>query len=273
MDLNTDPSTERIAQRLLEVYETGERIAPFTESDPTFDLVRAYEVLAHIETVRRANGWAPVGRKIGFTNSTLWEPYGVAAPMWARIWDRTLIDAPDGEATISLRFPELRAEPEVVFGLRAPLGPTDDPSEVLAATGWIAPGFELVWSPYPGWRFALPDCAACFGLHGALVVGPKLDLSDDDRARLLDVLPGTEVTLSRDGEVVDRGVGSNVLGGPAHALAHLTRVLAAQPAFEPLASGEVVTTGTITDAVDVQPGDTWTSRYGSLMPGVSLTIA
>jgi 2-oxo-3-hexenedioate decarboxylase len=231
-------------------------------------------VLAHIESVRRAEGWRPVGRKIGFTNRTLWEPYGVDAPMWARIWDRTMIDAPDGSASVSLRFPELRAEPEVVFGLSAPLTATDDPADVLAATAWLAPGFELVWSPYPGWRFALPDCTACFGLHGALVVGPKLPVTDDNRAELLDSLPRVEVTLARDGEVVDRGVGANVLGGPAHALAHLTRVLASQPAFDGLAAGEVVTTGTITDAAYVRAGETWTSDYGDLgLEGLMLSVA
>jgi 2-oxo-3-hexenedioate decarboxylase len=174
---------------------------------------------------------------------------------------------------VSLRFPELRVEPEVVFGLGTALGPTDSPDDVLAATDWIAPGFELVWSPYPGWRFALPDCTACFGLHGALVVGPRLAVTADTRSTLLDALPAAEVTLDLDGDVVDRGVGSNVLGGPAHALALLTRVLATQPAFEGLAAGEIVTTGTITDAAAVRPGQTWTSDYGALgLRSVTLAI-
>lgn len=230
-------------------------------------------MLAHIETVRRADGWVPVGRKIGFTNRTLWEQYGVDAPMWARVWDRTLIDAPDGAASVSMHFPELRTEPEVVFGLGDALGATSDPAEVLAATAWIAPGFELVWSPYPDWRFALPDCTACFGLHGALVVGPRMTLDGSQRGALLDALPRAEVKLSRGDEIVDRGVGSNVLGGPAHALAHLTRVLATQPAFEPLAAGEIVTTGTITDAAYVGAGETWTSDYGDLgLPGLKLDV-
>ena len=256
------------------MYDSGESIAPITEDDPDFDLAAAYDVLAHIDAVRRADGWRAVGRKIGFTNRTLWEPYGVDAPMWARSWDRTLIDAPTGAATVTLRFPELRAEPEVVFGLSASLAATDEPADVLAATEWIAPGFELVWSPYPGWRFALPDCTACFGLHAALVVGSRVRVTDDRRAELLDALPRVEVTLSHDGDVVDRGVGSNTLGGPAHALAHLTRLLATQPTFEPLAAGEIVTTGTITDAVYVSAGEVWTSDYRGLgLSGLQIEIA
>ena len=32
----------------------------------------------------------------------------------------------------------------------------------------------------------------------------------------------------------------------------------------PLAAGELVTTGTVTDAWPVAPGDTWSSDYGAL---------
>ena len=68
--------------------------------------------------------------------------------------------------------------------------------------------------------------------------------------------------------VIDRGVGANVLGSPALALAHLARVLADQPQMPPLAAGELVTTGTITDAWPVAPGETWSSDYGTLgLPG------
>jgi 2-oxo-3-hexenedioate decarboxylase len=224
--------------------------------------------------VRREQGWRPAGRKIGFTNRTLWAPYGVTEPMWARVWDRTLVRAEGPGTKVDLgAFLEPRVEPEVVFGIGEELGPTDDPMDVLRCADWIAAGFELVWSPYPGWRFALPDCTAAFGLHGALVVGPPLAVTDDNRASLADALMGAEVTLSREGKVVDRGVGSNVLGGPAHALAHLTRVLDGQPRFDALGPGEVVTTGTITDAAPVAPGQTWTSDYGSLpIDGLTVTF-
>jgi hypothetical protein len=57
---------------------------------------------------------------------------------------------------------EPRIEPEVVFRLRSPIPPGSDPELVLAATEWIAAGFELVHSVFPGWKFAAPDCtAAC----------------------------------------------------------------------------------------------------------------
>jgi 2-oxo-3-hexenedioate decarboxylase len=58
-----------------------------------------------------------------------------------------------------------------------------------------------------------------------------------------------------------------VLGGPAYALAHLIRTLADQPGAPPLKAGELITTGTITDAWPVAPGEEWTSDYGELDVG------
>jgi 2-oxo-3-hexenedioate decarboxylase len=96
------------------------------------------------------------------------------------------------------------------------------------------------------------------------VVGTPLAVTAANRADLVSRLPSFELRLARDGAGVDRGVGSNVLGGPLNALAHLVRVLAGQPRFAPLASGEIVTTGTITDAWPVKRDETWQSHYGSL---------
>ena len=71
--------------------------------------------------------------------------------------------------------------------------------------------------------------------------------------------------------MIDTGVGANVLDSPALALAHLAGVLARQPRSPPLAAGEIVATGTITDAWPVAAGQTWMSDYGALgLPGVTL---
>ena len=263
-----------IAGRLLDAYDRAVLIEPICESEPDFDVDRAYEVLSIIERHRRDAGWVPVGRKIGFTNRTLWDLYGVSTPLWARVWDRTLIEARNATAEVSLAgLVQPRIEVEVAFRTAAPIAPTDDPMAVLEAAEWIAPAFEIVQCHYPDWKFALPDCTAAFGLHGRLIVGPPLQITDVNRMEIAEALPLARVTLSRDGEAVDEGVGSNVLDGPAHALAHLTRVLDQQSQFEPVGPGEVVTTGTITDAWPVESGQTWTSDYGALgLAGLTVTF-
>jgi 2-oxo-3-hexenedioate decarboxylase len=236
--------TADYVDRLLAAADGGPQLAPITDTDPHFGVERAYETLAVLHARRMAQGWRPVGRKIGFTNRTIWPRYGVYRPMWSHVWDRTVAHAPGGSR------------------------------DVLNAVAWVAAGFEIVHSVFPGWKFRAPDCTAAFGLHARLVVGPRWPIGEDERDALAALLPAFSLTLRRNGSVVETGVGANVLDSPANALVHLREVLASQPLFPPLAAGEIVTTGTVTDAWPVAQGETWTSDYGTLpVRGLTLTIA
>jgi len=267
-------AVDAIATALIAAYDGAHQLPSISGTHPGFDVATAYDVLHAIEARRRAQGWVSVGRKIGFTNRTIWARYGVDRAMHAHMWTHTVRHAPDGRATLPLAgLVQPRIEPEVVFGLAAPLPVTTDARAVLAQVAWIAPGFELVQSHFPDWKFTAADVTAAFGLHGALIVGPRIPLDDARRDALAVVLPTFEVTLACGERVVDRGVGANVLDSPALALAHLAAVLATQPHFPPLAAGEFVTTGTITDAWPVQPGERWRSDYGRLgLPGLDVTF-
>ncbi len=262
------------ARRLLEAFDDGASLAPISASHPDFDVAAAYRVLHEFERLRVARGWKPVGRKIGFTNRTLWARYGVDRPMWAHVWAQTVTDARDGVAMLSLeRSTEPRIEPEVVFGLRGPVPVGADARAVLAAVAWIAPGFEIVQSPFPGWKFTSADCTAAYGLHRALVVGTRVALSDAQRDACAVALPSFTLTLRRGDAVIERGAGANVLDSPALALGHLATVLAGQPDMPGLRAGEIVTTGTLTDAWPARPGEAWSSDYGVLgIPGMTLRL-
>jgi 2-oxo-3-hexenedioate decarboxylase len=48
-------------------------------------------------------------------------------------------------------------------------------------------------------------------------------------------------------------------------------MLATQPQFAPLAAGEIITTGTLTAALPIAAGETWTSDIGGL-PVAPLTV-
>jgi 2-oxo-3-hexenedioate decarboxylase len=263
-----------IADALIAAYDTATTLPPITASAPDFSVADGYAVLHDIETRRRAQGWTAVGRKIGFTNRTIWPRYGVYQPMWAHVWTRTVHFARDGKATLPLNgLVQPRIEPEVVFKLKGSVPLADDAAAVLASVEWMAPGFEIVQSHFPDWKFAAADCTAAFGLHGALVIGAPLAVTDANRAALAAALPAFELTLSRDDIVIDRGVGANVLGSPALALAHLARLLADQPQSPKLAAGEIITTGTVTDAWPIAAGEVWSSDYGALgIKGLALSF-
>ena len=263
---------DTIAEMLLRAHDDRTTIPLLTETVAQFDVTRAYEVLFDINARRLAAGWNPVGWKIGFTNRTLWPRYDVWQPMWAPVWDRTLHRATDGACLDLSPLVQPRIETEVVFGLRSDLPATEDARTVLEQTEWIAAGFEIVQCHFAGWRFAAADCTAAFGLHGALVVGSPRVLDDADRDRLVGALTRAEVTVRREGEVIDTGISSVVLDSPALSLAHLARCLDAQGVAS-LHAGDVITTGTITDAWPAGRGETWSSDYGDLgIEGITLTF-
>ncbi len=92
----------RTRDRLIAAYDAARTIAPITDEAADFDVAAAYAVLAEIERRRREQGWVPAGRKIGFTNRTIWPRYGVYDPIWAHTWTHTVHHAVDGHATLAI---------------------------------------------------------------------------------------------------------------------------------------------------------------------------
>jgi 2-oxo-3-hexenedioate decarboxylase len=262
--VTTSRDLQVIADRLIDASNNASMLEPMSSTVSGFDSASAYDILGYIAAHRRGQGWTQVGRKIGFTNRTIWELFGVDRPMWAHMWSTTVTHAAGNTIVRLDQFVQPRIEPEVVFKLRDRPPRTASPSEVLRSVEWMAAGFEIVHCHFPDWKFTVADATADFGVHGALVVGTPLVIDDDNRDAIAAKLSTFELTLSRDGEAVDRGLGANVLDGPAHALAHLIRVLDDQPAHQPLGAGEIITTGTITNMWTIAIGERWTSDYGSL---------
>ena len=69
------------------------RCAALQRALPGLTAEAGYAGARALHAHRLAQGWKPLGRKIGFTNRTLWERYGVHEPMWGTVYDRTLIEA------------------------------------------------------------------------------------------------------------------------------------------------------------------------------------
>lgn len=251
---------QSIASTTFEVLGTERQIAPFSASRPDFDLGEAYQVTAAVRQLREDRGEKTLGRKVGFTNRTIWDEYGVSAPMWGFIYDRTVYELSDVGAGFSLSgLAEPRIEPEIMFHFASAPSPGMDERELLTCIDWAAHGFELVQSIFPNWEFSLADTVAAYGLHGALLIGPRHPVAGhvDD---WYDLLTTCEIDLFRDGAPVDHGHVTNVLDGPLATLRHLIAVLDQDPLNPPLAAGEIVTTGTLTRAFPVAPGQTWSTQ-------------
>jgi 2-oxo-3-hexenedioate decarboxylase len=264
-------NVETVATEALAAIDQGRQIAPFT-SRGAFSLDDGYRVTAAMRAKRLARGERVLGRKIGFTNRTIWAEYGVYAPMWGYVYDTTVHDLAGLGAFPLSRLAEPRIEPEIVFGLsRAPAQGMDD-AALIGCVEWIAHGFELVQSIFPAWKFSAADTVAANGLHGALLIGPPRSVGNDSAAWRA-ALTRFEITLSCDGEEADRGQAANVLGGPLSALRHLVELLAQDASQPPLAAGEIITTGTLTRAFPIAAGETWSTTIdGIALDGVTVTF-
>jgi 2-keto-4-pentenoate hydratase len=124
-------------------------------------------------------------------------------------------------------------------------------------------------------KFTAADTVADSGLHARLLVGRKLPVREAaaDGAALERKLARCAVTLTREGEAIDQGSGANVLDGPLHALAPFVHELRACPGAPRLRAGDVVTTGTWTNAYAVAPGETWTARFDAPLPPLEVRFS
>lgn len=259
--------SQEIASEVVAALGGRGRIAPFSSRVGGLGLDAAYRAAAEVRALRSARGEHPLGRKIGFTNRTIWAEYGVWAPIWGYVYDSTVRDLPTGSGELQLAtLAEPRIEPEIVFGLGATPAVGMDDAQLLGCIEWVAHGFEIVQSIYPDWKFAAADTVAAFGLHGALLIGPRHDVASR-RAEWLSTLGSFEIDLLCEAEVMDRGRAANLLDGPLSTLRHVVAVLARDPVNPPLAAGEVVTTGTLTRALPIAPGQTWST----VLRGIGLT--
>jgi 2-oxo-3-hexenedioate decarboxylase len=258
-----------LADELIRLCDEAREGRPFTDVYPGLSAAQGYEASYALHRHRLARGWKPLGRKIGFTNRSIWPRYGVYQPIWGTVYDRTLTRADHDCAVVPLgALVNPRIEPEICFALRSVPRDTDT-AALLEAIDWVAHSIEIVQSPFPGWKFQLADCTAANGLHGHLVVGSPVPVRE--LPQLASALPSVEVELLKEGLPLDRGVGANVLDSPLLALGHFVEALAGQPGAAPLRAGEIISTGTLTDAHPVRQGESWSTRIRGLpLPGLTV---
>ncbi len=254
------------AREILDALDHQKRLSAFGG----IELPQAYSVVAEMKRLRTARGEKVLGRKIGFTNRTIWDEYKVFGPIWGYMYDTTLFDASAARNVDLSKFAEPRLEPEIAFGFsRAPeTGMTS--SQIFDCVDWVSHGFEIVQSHYPDWKFTAPDTVANNALHGAFFLGEKVSAASG-RAAWVDALADFEITLYKNGAEIDKGHARNVLDGPLFAIKHLLELLKDDPHNAPVAAGEIITTGTVTKAWPVAPGEIWRTEVSGLkLPGIEI---
>ncbi|ALG75238.1 2-keto-4-pentenoate hydratase [Azospirillum thiophilum] len=207
-----------------------------------------------------------VARRLGPV--TAWKvgaPAPDAEPFRAPINAATVFDGAD--RLPAKLFQVIGVEAEIAYRFDRDLPAREQPytrEEVLDAVASVHPAWEIVDTRFTGFgsQDGLSHMADQFN-HGALVVGPAI--AD---WRSLDPLKES-VTLEVNGETKVETVGGNSAGDPVRLLVWMANVGARS--FDGLHAGDVVTTGSCTGTVFVEPGSRSVARYGT-MGTIELTV-
>lgn len=259
-------SQQRIAalgDELFDALRARQPIAPLTERVADITIDDAYHASLRMLERRKAEGERVVGKKIGVTSDAVQNMLGVHQPDFGFLTD--VMDVPAG-ATVSLaehKLIEPRAEGEIAFKLKKDLrGPGVTEDDVLDATDYVSPCFEIVDSRIRDWQIKIQDTVADNASCGVFTIG---DQQVDPRS--LD-LAAVQMNVEKNGEHIAAGLGSAVQGHPATAVAWLANTLGG---FDiPFLAGEVILSGSLAPLLPITTGDV----FSMTLDGIgSATIA
>jgi 2-oxopent-4-enoate/cis-2-oxohex-4-enoate hydratase len=252
-----DSRIDAFASELFDALRQRRTLAPLTEREPAITVSDAYRISAAILRRREADGERVVGKKIGVTSKAVQDMLGVHEPDFGFLTDR--MQVADG-ATVSLARSGLiqpRAEGEIAFMLKQDLGgPGIRREDVLDATEWVCPCFEIVDSRIRDWKIRIQDTVADNASCGVFVLG-----RDRRAPRELD-LAAAQLNLFRNGQPAGSGLGAAVQGHPAEAVAWLANTLGAFGIR--FLKGEVILSGALAPLVPAAAGDRFTMQIEGL---------
>lgn len=251
----TETELDEWAARLTEAADQARAIEPLTEQIPDLDIPGAYAIAQRIVSARQAAGAQIVGRKIGLTSPAVQQQLGVSEPDYGALLDTMRFS--DGATVDAARFVAPRVELELAFHMAHDLaGPEVTADDVRQATATVQPAFELVDSRIVDWRIKLADTVADNASSAGFVLGGEIVTLQD-----IDVT-AVAATLTKNGEVVETGTTSAVLGDPCVAVAWLANALSEFGTS--LCAGDVVLSGACTRMAPAIAGDRFTGNFGDL---------
>lgn len=235
-----------LGQQLHQALSNCQALAPLTDTYPGMTLEQAYQVQLSMIQRRLDDGQRIIGKKIGVTSKVVMDMLGVDQPDFGHLLSDMLYA--DGAAIAIDDLIAPKAEGEIAFVLKEDLrGPGITVADVLRATAYVMPCFEIVDSRIRDWKIRIQDTVADNASAGAFVLGGQgVAPRDVDLACV-------GMTLEKNGEVVATGAGAAALGHPANAVAWLANKLGQLGIG--LNKGEVILSGSLAAMVPVQAGD------------------
>lgn len=246
---------EQYGDELYQAFVSRRVIAPLLSREPQIRLEDAYRIQERFVAHRLAAGETIVGKKIGATSKPVQDFLGVYQPDFGMLTSGMVFA--DGDTLDLSQMIQPKAEAELAFVLKHDLkGPGITAMDVIRATDYVVPCFEIVDSRIRDWQIKIQDTVADNASCGVFVLGT----TQGDPRRLDITLAG--MVLEKNGEVFSTGVGAAVQGSPANAVAWLANTLGELGI--PFKAGEVILSGSQSALVPVADGDELVCRVGGL---------
>jgi 2-keto-4-pentenoate hydratase len=196
-----------LARRLFDAEASGELLDANSLGFEDLDAIQS-----EVALLRRAGGKAQVGWKTMGTNPSLLAARGgrMTEPGRGYLFEPVLagsvVSLPSGRSVF--------AEPEISLVLQHDVvGPGVTAAHVLAATNVVCASIEVAWSRFEG--RPSPVALVTDNAGAARVVLSSLRVPVNE----VHDLSRVSVEFLKNGEVVQTGAGTNVLGSPANAVA------------------------------------------------------
>ena len=237
-----------LGDELYEALQACKPVQPLTERGIDITIDDSYYIsLRMLENRLQKNGETVVGKKIGVTSKVVQEMLGVHRPDFGFLTN-TMYYENNADVPVAGNLIAPRAEAEIGFKLKKDLkGPGVTEQDVLDATDYIMPCFEIVDSRIQDWKIKIQDTIADNASCGVYTLGT--DMADP---REVD-LPNLKVVVKKNGEFLSEGYGSAVQGNPLTAVAWLANTLGEYGI--PFLAGEVILSGSLVPLESVVAGD------------------
>lgn len=238
---------------LYRAFQEKELVDPLTESDD-LSVEDAYAIQQGVIDRILGDDGNTAGYKLGLVSGAKQAQLGIDEPIFCPVPQDLLIEPPRLDLDDCIK-PRLEAEIGLV--LEDTLKPPVTSTEVIASTKRVVPVIEIIESRYKDWNIptaedVIADITSC----RRVFLGDRVrDIGQVDLA-----MEG--ITLTHNGELVETGIGADIMGNPAAGVAWLAERLAQRG--DQLSAGDLVMTGGITAAVDIEPGDIFNVQFGTL---------
>jgi 2-oxopent-4-enoate/cis-2-oxohex-4-enoate hydratase len=246
---------QRHGDALFDAWRERRTLAPLLTQEPGITIADAYAIQSRMVARRVQAGETIVGKKIGVTSKPVQDFLGVFEPDFGQLTSGMVRSQSDGVDLNQLIQP--KAEAELAFVLKHDLiGPGITATDVLRATDYVTPCFEIVDSRIQDWQIKIQDTVADNASCGVFILG---DVKGDPRQLDL-TLAG--MVLEKNGELHSTGVGAAVQGSPVNAVVWLANTLGRLGL--PFRAGEVILSGSQSALVPVTDGDELVCTVGGL---------